>query len=116
VAPNEIQALVAGATAGAVAVSTGHAWWAGRAANRAATEAETALKQMIGEHWLNEFRLYQVQQRAKGKPGAPAAVLGKQKFPITTHQYEGFGWEAPCTAAGYGTACGQTEYDHEEPW
>ncbi|RSN64020.1 hypothetical protein DMH12_04405 [Streptomyces sp. WAC 04229] len=61
--PEEIQAAVAAATAGAVAVSTGHAWWAGRAANRAATEAEVAAKQALGEHWLNGFRLYRLQQR-----------------------------------------------------
>ncbi|MFJ5728776.1 hypothetical protein [Streptomyces paradoxus] len=40
------------------------------------------------------------------------AAIGRQRFPITTHSYEGFGFEAPCTAAGYGTACGETEYDH----
>ena len=40
------------------------------------------------------------------------AAIGRQRFPITTHPYEGFGFEAPCTAAGYGTACGETEYDH----
>ncbi|GFH38885.1 hypothetical protein [Streptomyces pacificus] len=38
----------------------------------------------------------------------------RQKFPITSHPYQGFGYEAPCTATGYGTACGESEYDHEE--
>lgn len=42
----------------------------------------------------------------------PAA--GQQTFPIASHPYEGFGFEAPCTAAGFGTACGASEYDHTE--
>ena len=42
------------------------------------------------------------------------AAVGRQKFPIGTHPYEGFEFEAPCTASGYGTACGATEYDHTE--
>ncbi|GHJ01589.1 hypothetical protein TPA0906_34540 [Streptomyces olivaceus] len=95
-APNEIQALVAGATAGAVAVSTGHAWWAGRAANRAATEAETALKQTLGEHWLNDFRLYRLKQRAEehrptnvyasAEAGIPpgCSVCGPMRWPCPT--------------------------------
>ncbi|MFG3586593.1 hypothetical protein [Streptomyces sp. NPDC047990] len=39
---------------------------------------------------------------------------GKQQFPIGTHRYSGDGFDAPCTASGYGTACGATEYDHTE--
>ncbi|GGS47967.1 hypothetical protein [Streptomyces violaceus] len=42
------------------------------------------------------------------------AAIGQQQFPIASHPYEGFGFEAPCTAKGYGTSCGESEYDHTE--
>ncbi|WP_435239581.1 hypothetical protein [Streptomyces sp. YPW6] len=37
------------------------------------------------------------------------------KYPITTHAYEGDRFLHPCTARGYGSMCGATEYDHLEP-
>ncbi|MGW3330266.1 hypothetical protein ACWDF9_06925 [Streptomyces rubiginosohelvolus] len=37
------------------------------------------------------------------------------KYPITTHAYEGDRFLHPCTARGYGSMCGATEYDHMEP-
>lgn len=37
----------------------------------------------------------------------------KRAFPLTDHAYAGEGFAAPCTAAGFGTACGEAEYDHE---
>ncbi|KFK91510.1 hypothetical protein IX27_00315 [Streptomyces sp. JS01] len=37
------------------------------------------------------------------------------KYPITTHAYQGDRFLHPCTARGYGSMCGATEYDHMEP-
>ncbi|WP_030173203.1 hypothetical protein [Streptomyces sp. NRRL S-813] len=39
---------------------------------------------------------------------------GQQQFPIASHAYQGEGFLYPCTAKGYGTACGESEYDHAE--
>ncbi|GAA2351680.1 hypothetical protein [Streptomyces carpaticus] len=33
---------------------------------------------------------------------------------ITSHAYEGYGHGAPCTAAGYGTRCGEQDAAHVE--
>ncbi|MEU2797454.1 hypothetical protein [Streptomyces sp. NPDC007117] len=38
-----------------------------------------------------------------------------RRYPITTHAYEGDRFLHPCTARGYGSMCGATEYDHLEP-
>jgi len=37
-----------------------------------------------------------------------------QRYPITTHAYQGERFLHPCTAIGYGSMCGATEWDHEE--
>ncbi|MGW6583418.1 hypothetical protein ACWF76_29250 [Streptomyces globisporus] len=38
-----------------------------------------------------------------------------RRYPITSHAYEGERFLHPCTARGYGSMCGATEYDHLEP-
>ncbi len=43
------------------------------------------------------------------------AIQPPVKYPITTHAYEGDRFLHPCTARGYGSMCGATEYDHLEP-
>ncbi|WP_327268785.1 hypothetical protein OG233_14005 [Streptomyces sp. NBC_01218] len=43
-----------------------------------------------------------------------AAVTAEPKYPITSHPYQGDRFLHPCTARGYGSMCGATEYDHQE--
>jgi hypothetical protein len=42
------------------------------------------------------------------------ATTGTPKYPITSHPYQGERFLFPCTALGYGSMCGATEYDHQE--
>lgn len=58
--------------------------------NAALLEIETAVRQWVAEH------------------------PEKRRFPCTDHAYDGEGFAAPCRAKGFGTACGEAEYDHEE--
>ncbi|MEU3000209.1 hypothetical protein ABZ684_22020 [Streptomyces sp. NPDC006995] len=44
-----------------------------------------------------------------------AAAQPPVNYPITSHAYEGDRFLHPCTARGYGSMCGATEYDHLEP-
>jgi hypothetical protein len=57
--------------------------------NAALLEIETAVRRWVAEH------------------------PEKRSFPITGHAYDGEGFAAPCQAKGFGTACGEVEYDHE---
>ncbi|MGW0933635.1 hypothetical protein [Streptomyces sp. NPDC002666] len=38
----------------------------------------------------------------------------KPRHPITSHAYRGEGFLHPCTALGYGSMCGSTQWDHLE--
>ncbi|MET8765833.1 hypothetical protein [Streptomyces sp. NPDC004658] len=60
-------------------------------------------------------RMYLQAMGDLGRATDKAAVPGQQKFPISSHPYQGEGSLHPCTAKGYGTACGESEYDHTEP-
>lgn len=46
--------------------------------------------------------------------GLAKAVDQPKRYPIATHAYQGEGFLNPCTAVGYGSMCGSTQYDHEE--
>lgn len=36
------------------------------------------------------------------------------QYPIATHPYQGEGYLHPCTAVGFGSMCGSTQWDHME--
>lgn len=58
---NVIEALTVGIALGGLAANGVRACLAGRDANRAATEAEAAVKRAAGDHYLSSFRLYRLQ-------------------------------------------------------
>lgn len=97
---NEIQMLIIGMGLGVVLMNLLHMRW-DEQARRSTADSRAARKQATGDLFYSGFRLYRLQDRT-------------QKFPISTHTYAGDGFDAPCAASGYGTACGATEYDHTE--
>ncbi|MFE2132259.1 hypothetical protein ACFW9X_03270 [Streptomyces sp. NPDC059466] len=97
---DDITLLIIGMGFGVALMNFLHMRWDAQS-RRSTAASRAARRQASGDLFHATFLGYRWKNR-------------QQKFPISTHTYDGLGFEAPCAAPGYGTVCGATEYDHTE--